>query len=164
MSKQKKLESPSFQYTMAAEQILTQEKDPASCPWQAKTTYWAFLLSRHIAHFTCTWQCTSSCWKQIPCRGGAGGQGLGEQPGSCPAAGMPWQCGRQGLCQLAQQLSQLFFSSQPCTQRAGGDCGLSCPSPLGLGGLQARFCLTPGNMEMRGRCCHQKWLWGGCTG
>lgn len=43
---------------------------------------------------------------------------------------------------------------------AGVDCGPSCSSPLGLGGLQAMICLILGNMEMRGRCCHQKWLWG----
>lgn len=114
-----------------------------------------------VSHCTLHLHCTVDhlMLEADSCRGGAGGQQLGEQPGPGPAVGMPWQHGRQGPCQLAQQLAQLFFSSQTFTQSAGGDCGLSCPSPLGLGGLQTRFCLTLGNMEMR-RCCHRKWLWG----
>lgn len=97
--------------------------------------------------------------KQISCRGGCGGQEMGEQPGSCPAVGMSWQHGRQGQCQLAQQLSQLFFLSQPLTQRGRGWLWTQLLISPGLGRLPAMLCLILGSMEMRGRCCHQKWLW-----
>lgn len=154
--------SPLFQYFMPTGLTLTQEKASAFCPWQGKTMYCGLApvqihctLDLHLpvdhivleTDFMQRW----SWW--------AGDGGAAWLLPSCWNALAAWQAGAMPTGTTIVT-AFLFISAFRTKGGAGGDRGHSYSSAPGLGGLQTMFCLIPGNMEMRGRCCHQKWLWG----